>query len=882
MAVEHLRVSPGKGGPISPTLIDARFRAPIIDHGTILARPRLEQESTRLSPGRVSLVIAPAGYGKTTAIAIRARAANRTVAWLSLEPRDNHLRRLEDYLLGAIGTVIVHDIQPAADGIDPTEESVAQHILSALHITTDPLLVVLDDLHHLVAADVLEALRIVIDYAPANVSFLLASRTAPPLPLSRWRARGMLEELHADDLRFTLAETRVLCAQWLPEPLTHADLELLVTSTQGWAAALRLIIMRLRQESPDRVSATLAELTASHRQLTDFLDDEILQSLPFHLRTMMKRTSILDPLCDDLCAYVLGYHYQPGALGHLWRNGALISPIDEETTWYRYHPLFARLLQHRLTRTHTTHDIANLHTRASQWWERNGHPARAVDHAILAGDWSRASLLISPLIATLEATHQLDLLRTWFDALPSDIVNTSPEFSHWYAWTLVRTGQLDVFEPHLANAEQTAPAIGVSDSIRAVAAFYRGDGPACIAHALSALKALPPEATVERLRAEAALGLGESHTGRAATARTRLDAFQTASTGSSAMRLDTEVQAGWVMLMTGETAAARQRLTRVVEQHATERSDAIRRALVMLADIRIEAAEYETARDLLRAADDRATHFGAFPLLADSRLRWARLHHREGDLDGAIACLASMSSDANVVGNLRVQTQIGAHLAMLWMDQGRMIEADRWVHSRQFEVTRSLEFIDEAEYPAFARWLMEHGRLEDARTVAAGLCASAQRDGRDWHLGQHLALLAMIQHLQIDDAGALSTARSLVEVVTRTQTISSLAMHGTPLLNLMRSVATEEDHLRLVQRLESVVDPRQKSRLPGAELPRPLSQRELDVLRLIEIGYSNRAISEHLFIAIPTVKRHLTNIFHKLGAASRTDAIHKARRQALI
>ena len=453
MAVEYLRVSPGKAGSTPPPLIDARFHAPRIDHATILARPRLEQEAAALSPARLSLVIAPAGYGKTTAIAVRARTANRAVAWLSLEPRDNHLRRLEDYLLGAISTVVAHGVQPSGDCVDPSAESVARHILAALQITTDPLLVVLDDLHHLVAADLLEALRLVIDYAPANVSFLLASRTAPALPLSRWRARGMLAELHADDLRFTPAETRVLCAQWLSAPLADADLDLLVSSTQGWAAALRLIIMRLRQEPPERVSATLTQLAASHRDLADFLDDEILRELPGHVRTMMKRTSILDPLCDDLCAYVLGYHYQPQALERLWRNGALISPIDEETTWYRYHPLFARLLQQRLTRTHTARDIANLHSRASQWWERNGHPAKAVDHAILAGDWPRASLLISPLIATLEATHQLDLLRTWFDALPTDIVNTSPEFSHWYAWTLVRTGHLTAFEQHLANAE---------------------------------------------------------------------------------------------------------------------------------------------------------------------------------------------------------------------------------------------------------------------------------------------------------------------------------------------------------------------------------------------------------------------------------------------
>ena len=334
--------------------------------------------------------------------------------------------------------------------------------------------------------------------------------------------------------------------------------------------------------------------------------------------------------------------------------------------------------------------------------------------------------------------------------------------------------------------------------------------------------------------------------------------------------------------MTGDTAAAHQRLTHLVEQHTTERSDAIRRALVMLADISIEAADYETARDLLRAADDRAVRFGAFPLLADSRLRWARLHHREGDLDGAITCLTSMTSDANVVGNRRVQAQIGAHLVTIWMEQGRMVDADRWVRSRQFEVTNSLEFIDEAEYPVFTRWLMQHGRLDDARTVAEGLCASAQRDGRDWHLGQHLALLAMIQHMQTNHAGALATARSLIEVVTRTQTVSSLSMYGPPLVDLLRSVAREEEHVRLVEHLASIVTPRPDLPLPSAELVPALSQRELDVLRLIEIGYSNRAISEHLFIAIPTVKRHVTNIFHKLDAANRTDAIHKARTQALI
>ncbi|CAA9558921.1 MAG: hypothetical protein AVDCRST_MAG33-1506 [uncultured Thermomicrobiales bacterium] len=879
-------------------VVGAKIRLPELNPSFVVERPRLLGLSLLTQRVTATFIVAPAGYGKTIALSQVALATHLPIAWMTVDPHDDDPLRFLEYVSAALFTLRNDGAERSGDSppVLPETglpEAIARHVEALVNRLDQPVVLALDDFHHVTDPIILEAIRLLVEFPSSDLSLLIASRSEPALPIARWRVQGRASEIRGDDLRFTTEETAGLSARWLRQSLPNRDIDRLCIWSDGWVAALTVVLRRLRRGTGDTVQSAMRRVITSNYQLAEYIENELLQDLSPEQLAFLERTSILGRLREDLCSSVAEVPFSPGTLRSLAHRGVLVSPIDDEAQWFQYHPLFAYLLHQRLVMATTADELRQLHTRASIWWERFGDQEAAIDYAIRAKDWWRATALITQLMEGPEGSKRLVLLRSWLDAFPRGVIDDSADLSSWYAWTLVRTNRLDLFEQHLATAERRWTEAGDDARLaavhltRAYAAFYLGDGAACIESVNAALASLPDPHDSERRKAQIALALGYSHTGKASEALSILDSLPVQASIDPTIRMDAEVQRLWVQFLGGRLASAKEGLQRFIADNQADISDAVRRAHVILADIYLEESKFRTAADLLGHADDLARRRGSFPLLADARWRWALLWSRTGREADALAKIDEMMGDARSVRNVRVNSRGFALRAQIWMAQGRTDLMHQWVYEREPSVSGPIDYNSEPEFLAFAGWLIKTGQPDAAIPIVRTLAHQAEQDGRHGHLIQALVLRAMAEDALGDRETALDITERLTRLGQNGGYLASLAQGDERLLRLYLELAARGHFVDYVGRVAEVAKAStQRDPLPqGDEVVNSgfkLSSRELEVLRLLAVGLTNRDISSQLYISIPTVKRHITTVFGKLDAVNRTEAVSKARENRVI
>ena len=389
---------------------------------SLVPRPHLVRTILAGLQGKLTVIAAPAGFGKTTLISAALAQTELAAAWLTLDAADNDPARFLQYLLTALETVGVH--LPAAAAPRPAAppgvglEPMMVVLVNALAAVREHRVLVLDDYHLIDAPQIHQALALLLDHLPPSLHLVIVSRADPPLPLARLRSRGELCELRAADLRFTLAEAQAFLTELMQLPLTAADVAALETRTEGWIAGLQFAALAMR----DRTDLTgfVDAFTGSHRFVVDYLAEEVFERQPPHLQRFLLHTAILDRLCGTLCdALLLGSEapdatsdadprqaYSQVLLLELERANLFVIPLDDERRWYRYHHLFAEVLRARLVHGAGAGTVATLHCRASAWYEAHGSVADAVQHALAGTDWDRAARLIDQHALALGAAGQ--------------------------------------------------------------------------------------------------------------------------------------------------------------------------------------------------------------------------------------------------------------------------------------------------------------------------------------------------------------------------------------------------------------------------------------------------------------------------------------------
>jgi LuxR family maltose regulon positive regulatory protein len=901
----------------------------------LVARPRIaERLGTTLDAGnRLTLVSAPAGFGKTTVLSdwladLDQRERHPGVGWLSLDDGDNDLTRFVAYLVAAlqsagldVDAAVLESLSTAqaADAVTRILNDVAR---AGEREPAKQWIVVLDDYHAIEASKVHEAVNFLLDHLPDQLHLVMATRSDPPLPLPRLRSRGQLSEVRAADLRFTSREAGEFLNRVMGLDLTAADVDALEDRTEGWIAGLQLAALSMRGITDrDEVAGFISAFTGSNRFVIDYLADEVLARQSPQVRDFLLRTAILDRLHGPLCDAVTGGTDGTRTLADLERENLFVVPLDTERTWYRYHHLFADVLHARLLAEHPE-QVPDLHQRASSWFAERGLVAEAVRHALAAQDFDRAVSLMEEALPELRRTRQDGVLLLWMRSLPEPVVRRSPVLCLVSSWSFLMSGDLDAMEARLDDAE-AALAAGAQDQdlaatwadtedlrtapamvsiYRASLAQARGDVAGTVRHARHALDLAGPEDHFIR-------GAGDGYLGLAAWSSGNID--EALSTFSDAVRslhaagnlvdeLDTTVVLGDMWVASGRPSRAR-RLYEQALQTATAGDAPYPRAT---ADLHVGLAELDRQLDDLRSAEahlELARVLGERASITENRHRWylvmAQVRAAAGDYDAASHLLGQAEAlyrhgfypDVRPIAALQARVQITA---------GDLSSAGGWAEDRAVSVDDQPDYLREYEHLTLARLRLAQHRADqhiDGATstspVAAvlglldRLHAAAVRVGRDGSVVEIRVLQALAHQARGDLSLALAALGGSFAATPEPDSYVRLYLdEGAPMLALLQHAAGVGDPAvqaqarRLLERTTTSVDMAEPQQTPSGIL----SDRELQVLRLLDSELTGPEIARKLYVTLNTLRTHTKRIFTKLDVTTRTAAVRRARERGLL
>jgi LuxR family maltose regulon positive regulatory protein len=897
-------------------LLQTKLFAPRVTREAV-DRPRLTAVlGDRLGSGSwppVLLVSAPAGFGKSTLLAQALLGGSgpgrASVAWLSLDSGDSDPSTFWAYVLAALRTALPAvggsaQVLLQSPGSAPIT-TVLTTLLNELASSDKEVVLVLDDYHVIGTPEVHAAMTFLIEHLPPQLHLVLATRSDPPLPLARLRARGQLAEVRAADLRFTEAETAAYFDA-MGLRLSAGEVATLEGRTEGWAAALQLAALSLRGR--DDTAGFIEGFAGDDRHVVDYLVEEVVHRQPEHVRDFLLRTSILARLSGSLTDAVAGRSDGRALLEALDRDNLFLVPLDDQRRWYRYHHLFADMLQARLL-DERPDEVRDLHRRASAWHERDGDITAAIEHALAAGDGERAAGLVELTIRAMGKDRREAQLRRWMEALPDEVFTARPVLANGFVGALMSTGEVRGVEPRLQIAEhwldaiRAAPAGTVPRGLvvadladlerlpgwvrihRAGLSLIGGDVAATMEHGRAAIDVLGRDDNLGYAAATALLGIASWRQGDLESAATAYAA--------SMRRFEAE---GWVADLLGcaiTLADLQWTLGRLREAERTYR-DALDLAgrqpggplrgspdmHVGLAEIAIEKNDLATAREHLETGHELGDHLGMPRHPHRWRIAEAHLHEAEGDLSGALALLdeAERVYDGDFSPDVR---PVAAMRARVWVKQGRSDQALAWAAQRGLALTDEPDYLHEYEHVTLARALLGAGD-RSATQLLERLLTAAETGDRYGSALEILVLLALSRQGAGDIGAAVAALSRALELGAPEGYARTFTAEGPGMTRLLTAAAKRGVTSSYAAWLLSAVGapPLQPGRQDS--LVDPLSDREVEVLRLLASELSGPEIARHLVVSLNTVRTHTKNIYAKLGVGSRREAVRRADELGLL
>jgi LuxR family maltose regulon positive regulatory protein len=877
----------------------------------LVARSRLTAKLEREPSRKLTLISAPAGFGKTTLLVewLRERAGGEGwVAWLSLDEGDNDPVRFMSYLVVALRRTSEEEI---GEGVlvalrspePPRIEAMIAALVNEIAALPRELTLVLDDYHLIDSQSVHGVVSFLLEHLPDNVHLIVASRVDPPLQLARLRARNQMIHLDAADLSFTSEEASTFLNDVMGLELSVEDLATLEERTEGWIAGLQLAALSI-QDRKD-VSGFIKAFSGSYRDVLDYLAEEVLARQPERVRDFLLQTSILDHLTGSLCDALTGRSDGQGMLERLERDNLFVFALDEERRWYRYHHLFADFLRGRLMRERPE-STGELHLRASGWYEGNGHLSEAVGHALSAPDHNLAARLIEEGVeGAVERGEGTTALR-WLEALPIEAKRLRPRLFVEHAVALVITGRPDDAEPLLKEAERTAEAdgeegqflLGFASTVRSWRARLRGDAPEAVELARRGLSLLPDEEVHVRNYAAVRLGDALRIVGDLAAAD---EAYaEAAEIGRAAHhaygRLAGMVMHARVRAEQGRLREADEEFRRALQlltEEGFELSPAAGIVHIGMGALLYERDDLDAAMRELERGMELAERTGDVSTLVWAYVTISRNNLAQGDESGA---LQRARQAEHVARDSGADLQIA--IALDWMTRlllarGDLTEAVAFEQERATNAENAADAARVVDRLTSARLLYAQGQHREALPQLEELGETAEAAGRTGNLIEILALQALALWAGSKKERAVSTLAEALALSAPEGFVRTFVDEGQPMAEILSGVLEAQHrgrpdspprvpahHLRKL--LVALERDYSSATLPVADLPEPLTERELEVLRLIASGKSNRRIATELFVSVGTVKTHLNNLYRKLGAHSRTQALARARELKLL
>jgi LuxR family maltose regulon positive regulatory protein len=907
---------------IASPLLETKLYVPKLQR-SLVARPRLSERLSRGAESKLTLVSAPAGFGKTTLLAewlAAAPADERSAAWLSLDQSDNQAASFWTYLITALQTVapgvgasalsLLQQPQP------PPIETVLASLLNDLSAVPNDIVLVLDDYHAIDAHDIQDGMAFLMEHLPAHMHLMIATRADPALPLARLRARGELVEIRAADLRFSPDEASAYLNGVMGLVLTARDVAALEASTEGWIAALQLAALSM--QGRDDIALFIAGFAGDDRYIVDYLVEEVLQRQPEDVRSFLLQTSILDRLSGPLCDAVTGQDGGKAMLEALDRGNLFLVPLDDRRRWYRYHHLFADVLRAHLV-DEQPNRVPRLHRRASEWYDHNGEPSEAIRHALAGDDFDRAADLIELAIPAMRLARQEATARRWLEALPDELITFRPVLSVHYAGALLVGGQLEGAEARLRDAERwlettaearegrkappTAMVVvdeeefrrlpGAIAIYRAAQALALGDVAGTVIHARRALDLVGEDDHLGRGAAAGFLGLTRWREGELEAAhRSWADAVASLQeAGHLSDALGCAIALADIRITQGRLREAITTYERGLQVSAGQAAPVLRGTADMhvgMSEVLRQRNDLDGARQHLQRSWELGEHLG----LAQNPYRWrvamSRIREAEGDVDGALVLLdeAERLYVSDYFPNVR---PIAAMKARLWVAQGKLSEGWGWAREHGLSAADDLSYVHEFEHITVARLLLAQGTRDradhaigEATELLERLLVAADEGGRNRSVIEILVVQALARHARDDVAGALASLDRAVALAEPEGYVRVFIDEGAPMAALLKLAAKQRKAPVYVRRLLAAVVTAEGGATVGQPLIEPLSERELEVLRLLGSDLDGPDIARELTVSVNTVRTHTKNIYAKLGVNGRRAAVRRAAELGLL
>lgn len=912
--------SGSSGKSLEDPLLATKLHIPPV-RPNLVTRPRLIERLNEGARGKLTLISAQAGFGKTTLLSEWSFQCRLPVMWVSLDEGDNDLTRFLAYFVATLENLqsgISEDVlEPLRSPRPPPIESVLTMLINEVAEIPNDFALVLDDYHLIEAQPVHEALAFLLDHLPPQMHLVMASRIDPPLPLARLLARAHLTKLSVADLRFTPEEAVGFLNETMGLDLSTEDIAVLEERTEGWIAGLQLAALSM--QGGEDIPGFIAAFTGNHRYILDYLAEEVLRKQPENVQGFLLRTAVLERLSGPLCDTVTGRNDGQAMLEKLERANLFLVSLDDERCWFRYHHLFSEFLIKTLLQTRPEL-VPELHRRACDWFEREGWAAEAVSHALAAGDSERAANLVESIARATLRRGELSKLRGWLEGLPEDLVCTRPRLCLFYAWYFLATGQLDDVEPYLSKAELeldagsdgriSAPKEGSGElnekyreilaeatTIRAAVAGLRGEASRAIDLARRATDLLTEGNQFLRCIITASQGFAHRVSG---------DVVAASQAFAECAALSRSVGATYVALLAFKNLAE----LRMVQGRLRVAADVCQQALDLAAErgrrLPAASAAHVGMGELLREWNqlDAATRHleegielgekgGNVDVVIDGYVVLARTRYALGDeagatdmLQGAKRLAQQHSMDASVA-------LVEAWQARLCVWQGNRWAAAHWLEEYGLSIEDELGYPREFEHITLARVLIALDRYDEAIELSERLSRAAEAGGRMGRMVENLALEALAHRAGNDMPEALAALRQALTLAEPEGYVRTFADEGAPMASLLKQLLKTKG----TQPLSAghAVSPEYTSKLLAAlgqgatssteasalgttgSLVELLSEREREVLRLLASGISNREIAAELFVSLDTVKTHLKHIYGKLGVRGRAHAAARAR-----
>jgi LuxR family transcriptional regulator, maltose regulon positive regulatory protein len=952
----------GHAAPPAPTLgastplLATKLFLPRV-RGARVPRPQL---LARLAAGTrlpLTLIAAPAGFGKTTLLAdwltqlsieneklrtpidsdnfqFSMLNSQFNVAWLTLDAADNDPNTFLRYLIAALRRVVpsvgVLALALMEEAQPPPLATLLTTLINDLAEVPQPVRLALDDYHVITSPAVHEALAFLLEHLPPNLHLVIGSREDPPLPLARLRAHGQIAELRAADLRFTPAEVAVfLCDVWALS-LDADAIAALEARTEGWVAGLQLaaLAMQDREDQADFIAA----FTGSNRFVIDYLASEVLDRLPEHMRNFMLRTSVLERMCGPLCDFVTEIENEklkieknatglPNSqfsilnsqfvLEELEHANLFLNPLDDQRRWYRYHQLLAGVLRERLQRELTGAQVAELHRRASSWFEQAELPSEAIQHALAAGDFARAADLIESSALPIALEGRQATVAGWLAALPETLRHERPRLVLAQAGIDGLNGDFIAATAQLHHAEQlvhgqtTAEASAIHGEIAAMqtmALSMIGDPRAATIGQL-ALAQLPARHPLYAMTV-AGLCYAAFYAGDLAMPSRMLeDSLAARDFEQHPITIRTGMLAMLAMVRRAQGRLEESR--RLAEQALALASHAGRvlplsgalLAYLLLGLAQCERNELDAAEHTLRECAKLAGQYQMAMNEILAQFYLGQVLAARDDPNGALMLVVQAEAAAQRYLSPRNLREIAGYRVLLWLQQGNLSAAAAWGTSYAREVGPDRPRLTAYDYDRFAlaQTLVAQGQLEAARDTVQLLLDDAEATGHGRFVIWSLVLLALILDAQGDRTAALASLQRALALAEPHGYLRIIINHGAPIAALLREAHARRIAPAYVERLlafgelkieneelkKGIVSPNSQFSILNSQFE-PLSAREREVLRLLASGMDNAQIAHTLSVAISTVKAHINHIFGKLGVHNRLEALLRAQKLDLL